>query len=33
MTDVSGESLDSLFEEYFSDYTKEQQQEIKKNMA
>lgn len=29
-TDVSGESLDSLFEEYFSDYTKEQQQEIKK---
>ncbi|MFT4869860.1 MAG: type I restriction enzyme R subunit [Colwellia sp.] len=30
ITDVSGESLDSLFEEYFSDYTKEQQQEIKK---
>jgi type I restriction enzyme R subunit len=28
-TDVSGESLDSLFEEYFSEYTKEQQQEIK----
>jgi type I restriction enzyme R subunit len=29
-TDVSGESLDKLFEEYFSEYTKEQQQEIKK---
>ncbi len=29
-TDVSGESLDSLFDEYFCDYTKEQQQEIKK---
>jgi type I restriction enzyme R subunit len=28
-TDVSGESLDKLFEEYFADYTKEQQQEIK----
>lgn len=28
-TDVSGESLDSLFEEYFSEYTKEQQQQIK----
>ena len=30
ITDVSGESLDKLFDEYFSDYTKEQQQEIKK---
>ena len=29
-TDVSGESLDKLFSEYFKDYTKEQQQEIKK---
>jgi type I restriction enzyme R subunit len=29
-TDVSGESLDKLFDEYFSDYTQEQQQEIKK---
>jgi type I restriction enzyme R subunit len=30
ITDVSGESLDKLFDEYFSDFTKEQQQEIKK---
>ena len=30
ITDVSGEPLDKLFDEYFSDYTKEQQQEIKK---
>jgi len=29
-TDVSGESLDKLFDEYFKDYSKEQQQEIKK---
>lgn len=28
-TDVSGESLDSLFNEYFSDYSKEEQQQIK----
>ncbi len=30
ITDVSSQSLDSLFEEYFSDYTKEEQREIKK---
>ena len=30
ITDVSSVSLDKLFEEYFSDYTKEQQREIKK---
>lgn len=30
ITDVSGTSLDKLFEEYFSDYTKEEQREIKK---
>jgi len=29
ITDVSAESLDKLFEEYFADYTKEQRQEIK----
>ena len=30
ITDVSSQSLDSLFEEYFSDYTKEEQREIKR---
>ncbi len=30
ITDVSGKSLDKLFEEYFGDYTKEEQREIKK---
>jgi type I restriction enzyme R subunit len=30
ITEVSSVSLDSLFEEYFSDYTKEEQREIKK---
>ncbi|MEY8215737.1 MAG: type I restriction endonuclease subunit R [Colwellia sp.] len=30
ITDVSSVSLDALFEEYFSDYTKEEQREIKK---
>jgi len=30
ITDVSSASLDSLFEEYFSDYTKEERREIKK---
>lgn len=30
LVDVSGESLDSLFEEYFADYTTEQKREIKK---
>ncbi|MEC6899168.1 HsdR family type I site-specific deoxyribonuclease [Photobacterium piscicola] len=29
-TEVAGESLDKLFEEYFGSYTKEQQREIKK---
>lgn len=29
-TAVAGESLDALFEEYFGDYTKEEQQEIKR---
>ncbi|MBB1398081.1 type I restriction endonuclease subunit R [Pseudoalteromonas sp. SG44-8] len=29
ITDVSGKSLDKLFEEYFGDYTKEEQREIK----
>jgi len=29
ITDVSAESLDKLFEEYFADYTKDQRQEIK----
>lgn len=30
ITEVSSTSLDSLFEEYFSDYTKEEQREIKR---
>lgn len=30
LIDVAGESLDSLFEEYFSDHTEEQRREIKK---
>jgi type I restriction enzyme R subunit len=30
ITDVSDKSLDKLFEEYFGDYTKEEQREIKK---
>lgn len=30
ITEVSSASLDSLFEEYFSDYTKEEQREIKR---
>jgi type I restriction enzyme R subunit len=30
ITDVSATSLDKLFEEYFSDYTKEEQREIKR---
>jgi len=30
ITDVSSTSLDALFEEYFSDYTKEEQREIKR---
>jgi type I restriction enzyme R subunit len=30
ITEVSSVSLDSLFEEYFSDYTKEEQREIKR---
>ena len=30
ITDVSSTSLDKLFEEYFADYTKEEQREIKK---
>ncbi|MCK5894427.1 MAG: type I restriction endonuclease subunit R [Endozoicomonadaceae bacterium] len=30
ITDVAGESLDNLFDEYFKDYTDEQQREIRK---
>ncbi|OBT08061.1 deoxyribonuclease HsdR [Shewanella sp. UCD-FRSSP16_17] len=30
ISEVAGESLDKLFEEYFGDYTKEEQREIKK---